>query len=58
MFETTLSGEYAHTHRMGLSTMDMVRLAEASFQHAFLSAGDRRELLEKFHSGVSALGLV
>jgi len=36
----------------------MVRLAEASFHHAFLSAEDRRALLETFHSGAAALGLV
>jgi aminodeoxyfutalosine deaminase len=58
MFETTVSGEYAHVHRMGLTTLEMLRLAEASFHHAFLSADDRSALLEKFHSGVSALSLV
>ena len=58
MFETSLSQEYAHVHRMGLTPLDMVRLAEASFHHAFLSPEDRRSLLEQFHSGVSALGLV
>jgi adenosine deaminase len=58
MFETTVSLEYAHAHQMGLTRMDLVRLAEASFHHAFLSAGDRQALLEKFHTGVSALGLV
>jgi aminodeoxyfutalosine deaminase len=58
MFETSLSEEYAHVHRMGLSPVDMVRLAEASFHHTFLSVEERRALLEQFHSGVSALGLV
>ena len=58
MFETTVSGEYSHVHCMGLNRTDMVRLAEASFHHAFLSAEERRALLETFHSGVSALGLV
>ena len=58
MFETSVSQEYAHVHRMGLTKMDMVRLAEASFQHAFVSDQERSSLLEKFHSGVSALGLV
>lgn len=58
MFGTSLSEEYAHVQRMGLSNLDMVQLAEASFHHAFLSAEDRRALLSQFRSGVSALGLV
>lgn len=58
MFETSVSREYALAHRMGLTPLDMVRLAEASFHHAFLSTEERRALLEEFHSGVSALGLV
>ena len=52
MFETTLCDEYEHVHRMGLSRMEMVRLAEASFHHAFLSEDDRSDLLGKFHSGI------
>jgi aminodeoxyfutalosine deaminase len=58
MFETSVSEEYAHVNRMGLTRMDMVRLAEASFHHAFLMPEARSALLEQFHSGVSALGLV
>ncbi|MGH9680471.1 MAG: adenosine deaminase [Candidatus Acidiferrales bacterium] len=58
MFETTVSREYAHAHRMGLSPMELVQLAEASFHHAFLSAEDRSALLSQFHSGVSGLGLI
>ncbi len=58
MFETSVSEEYAHVNRMGLTRMDMVRLAEASFQYAFLAPEARSALLEQFHSGVSALGLV
>jgi aminodeoxyfutalosine deaminase len=58
MFETSVSEEYAHVNRMGLTRMDMVRLAEASFQYAFLSPAERSSLLSQFHSGVAALGLV
>jgi aminodeoxyfutalosine deaminase len=58
MFETSVSREYALVHKMGLTPADMVRLAEASFNHAFLSAEERSALLAQFHSGVSALGLV
>jgi aminodeoxyfutalosine deaminase len=58
MFETSLSEEYEHMHRMGLTKMDLVRLAEASFQHAFLAPAEKSSLLEQFHSGVAAIGLV
>jgi len=58
MFETTVSDEYRHMHRMGLASGELVRLAEASFQHSFLAPEEKRALLEKFHSGVAALGLV
>jgi aminodeoxyfutalosine deaminase len=58
MFETTVSDEYRHAHRMGLAPGELVRLAEASFHYAFLGPVERRALLDKFHSGVAALGLV
>ena len=58
MFETTISGEYVHAHRMGLKPAELVRIAEASFQHAFLPAAEKAALLREFHSGTAALGLV
>jgi len=58
MFETTLCDEYVHTHKMGLTTAELVRLAEASFEYSFLVPEEKRALLDKFHSGVAALGLV
>ena len=58
MFETTLSDEYRHMHRMGLTAVELVALAEASFQHSFLPPEEKRAMLKKFHSGVAALGLV
>ncbi len=58
MFETTVSEEYRHANRMGLLPSEIVSLAEASFQHSFLPAEEKRAMLEKFHSGVAALGLV
>jgi adenosine deaminase len=58
MFETTVSTEYVHAHRMGLKSVDLVRLAEAGFQHAFLTDAERTALLREFHSGTAALGLV
>jgi aminodeoxyfutalosine deaminase len=58
MFETTVSSEYLHAHRMGLPSVDLVRIAEASFHHAFLPDGEKAALLDEFHSGTAALGLV
>jgi adenosine deaminase len=58
MFETTVTDEYRHVHRMGLSRVELVRLAEAGFHHAFLSNAERAALLGEFRSRISALGLV
>jgi aminodeoxyfutalosine deaminase len=58
MFETTVSKEYFHAHRMGLQSVDLVRIAEASFQYAFLPVAEKAALLDEFHSGTAALGLV
>jgi aminodeoxyfutalosine deaminase len=58
MFETTLSDEYRHMHRAGLTPGELVQLAEAGFQHSFLPPEEKRAMLEKFHSGVAALGLL
>ena len=58
MFETTLTDEYRHAHRMGLTPGEIVRLAEASFHYSFLRPEEKRAMLDKFHSGVAAQGLV
>jgi aminodeoxyfutalosine deaminase len=58
MFETTVSDEYRHMHRMGLNPGELVRLAEASFHHSFLPPQEKTALLAQFHSGVAALGLL
>jgi aminodeoxyfutalosine deaminase len=58
MFETTLNNEYLHTHRMGMSRWETIQLAEASFQHCFLPAQEKRALLGEFHTGIAALGLI
>jgi len=58
MFETTVNDEYVHAHRMGLNSVDLVRLAEASFHHAFLPEAEKAALLDEFHSRTAALGLV
>jgi aminodeoxyfutalosine deaminase len=58
MFETSLSGEYGHAQRMGLTPSEIIQLAEASFRHCFLAPDEKRAMLGKFHSGVAALGLL
>jgi aminodeoxyfutalosine deaminase len=58
MFETSVSDEYRHANRMGLTPGELVRLAEASFNHSFLGPEEKRAMIDKFHSGVAALGLV
>lgn len=58
MFETTLTDEYHYAHRMGLSEVELVKLAEASFEHSFLPEDEKSAMLKKFHSGVAALGLI
>lgn len=58
MFETTLSDEYRHAQGMGLTPGEIVQLAEASFHHSFLPAEEKLTMLDKFHSGVAALGLL
>jgi len=58
MFETSVSDEYGHAQNMGLTPAEIIQLAEAGFVHSFLPPEEKRDLLEKFHSGVAALGLV
>ncbi len=58
MFETSVSEEYGRAHQMGLSHAELIQLAQASFHHAFLPANEKLALLEQFHTGVAALGLI
>ena len=58
MFETTVSDEYGHMHRVGMTPSELVQLAAASFQHSFLPPKEKTALLARFHSGTAALGLL
>ena len=58
MFDTTLTEEYRHAQRMGLTPAEIVQLAEASFQHSFLGPEEKQAMLCQFRFGVAALGLV
>ena len=44
MFHTTLLGEYENAAYMGLNETELARLAEMSFEHAFLSNAERLAL--------------
>lgn len=58
MFETTVSDEYRHAQGMGLSKMELLHLAEASFLHSFLPPAEKYAMIGEFHSGVKRLGLL
>ena len=59
MFHTSLLGEYGLCAQMGLSTPQLVRLVEMSFEAAFLPEQDKRSLLEAVRNkGQGPLGLV
>ena len=58
MFETSLNREYAQAARLGLSTDNLVSIAESGFLHAFLPVAEKQALLSKFRAGAAAPGLV
>jgi len=57
MFGTTLLQEYAACQRIGLNLTQTVRLAETSFQEAFLHEANKREYIEQFRAKKAELGL-
>ncbi len=50
MFHTTLLTEYSQAAALGLSNEQLLTLAEQSFSAAFLSPGEKRQLLEDFRA--------
>lgn len=59
MFHTTLDEAYRKAHKnLGLSFPEMVRLAEAGFQFAFLPEDEKQELLRQFRSETKRLRLL
>jgi aminodeoxyfutalosine deaminase len=58
MFQTDLLAEYGHAVSMGFTPAEIVRLAESSFQVAFLPPEEKRPLLEMFQAEAKSLGLV
>ena len=57
MFGTTLLEEYAACARMGLDLPRIVRLAEASFEEAFMHEADKRAYIEQFRAKKKELEL-
>jgi adenosine deaminase len=53
MFETSLEDEYAVAFGMGLSTPELIRIAEAGFEHSFLPEDEKRGYLQALRTAVS-----
>jgi aminodeoxyfutalosine deaminase len=58
MFRTSLLQECASALRTGLSLADVVHIARAGFEHAFLPEAEKADLIETFRTEVLRLGLV
>lgn len=58
MFATTLNREYALLEEMGFGASEIVRVAEAGFQNAFLPPAEKAQLLAAFRAKAAALGLI
>ena len=58
LFHTDLAKEYACAASLGLTKEQIVRLAEESFNAAFLSASDKRQLLENFRAAAKSAALL
>ena len=58
MFGTDLNREYALLPQMGLDTGEIVRVAAAGFEGAFLPPADKAAYLAAFRAQAAALGLL
>jgi len=58
MFQTDLPREYEAAAAAGLSVQDLARIAEASFEAAFLPEADRERMLQRFREALRTQGLV
>src|SRR3984885_15398444 len=58
MFHTDLLTEYSHAASLGLSSKQLLQLAEQSFSAAFLAPVDKRQLLEDFRAAAKSAGLL
>jgi aminodeoxyfutalosine deaminase len=58
MFSTDLLAEYARAAALGLSSQQLLRLAEQSFSAAFLPPAEKRVFLENFRSAAQSASLL
>lgn len=58
MFGTDLRTEYSRAASLGLSDVQMIALAEQSFDAAFLPATDKQRLLQQFRTAAKSTPLV
>src|SRR6202050_1029901 len=58
MFHTDLLTEYSHAASLGLSSKQLLQVAEQSFSAAFLAPVDQRQLLEDFRAAAKSAGLL
>jgi aminodeoxyfutalosine deaminase len=58
MFHTDLLTEYSRAASLGLSREQLVQLAEESFNAAFLSPLEKRQLLDDFRGAAKSAGLL
>jgi aminodeoxyfutalosine deaminase len=58
MFETHLAGEYASLADMGLTSAEILGVAETSFAAAFLPATEKQRMIATFRLGAAALALI
>lgn len=58
MFDTNLDREYALLAEMGLDTREIVHVAAAAFEGAFLPPDEKAAQLAKFQARAAALGLL
>jgi len=58
MFQTDLTAEYLLAGQLGFSPSELVRIAEMSFEVAFLPPEEKSSLLEAFRAQTSSLRLV
>lgn len=59
MFHTSLNESYRMAlEKLGLSTAQVLDLAEASFRHAFLRDDEKSKMITNFHAQAASLGLL
>jgi aminodeoxyfutalosine deaminase len=58
MFHTDLLTEYSRAASLGLSNLQLLQLAEQSFNAAFLPPLDKRQLLDDFRAAAISAGLL